>query len=115
MFLFSTLFPYHHYGVYSHNLISNAIKFTESGGKVSINLYTDGKKTIVEVKDNGIGISEKDLPFIFERLYRGDKSRHQTEGSGIGLTVVRDILKLHDAKIDVESKEGEGTTFRICF
>ncbi len=55
------------------------------------------------------------MPFIFERLYRGDKSRHQFEGNGIGLTIVKNILQLHYASIDLESEEGEGTTFKIYF
>lgn len=97
------------------NLMSNALKFTKTNGNVLISLYTDNKNIIAEVKDNGIGIKKEDLPFIFERLYRGDKSRRQIEGSGIGLTIVKDILLLHHASIDVESKEGEGTTFKIIF
>lgn len=97
------------------NLISNAIKFTKPGGKISINLYSDPKSIIVEVKDNGIGIKKEDLPFIFERLYRGDKSRHQIQGSGLGLTIVKNILKFHYANIEVESKEGKGSTFRVYF
>ncbi|MFL0266668.1 sensor histidine kinase [Candidatus Clostridium radicumherbarum] len=97
------------------NLISNALKFTKSNGEVWINLYGDDEEVIVEVKDNGIGIKKEDLAFIFERLYRGDKSRHEIEGSGIGLTIVKNILQLHSAKIDVESEEGKGTTFKIYF
>ena len=97
------------------NLVSNAIKFTESGGNVSISIFKDYKAIIVEVKDDGIGIKKVDLPFVFERLYRGDKSRHQIEGSGIGLTIVKNILQLHYASIDVESEEGKGTTFKVIF
>lgn len=97
------------------NLLSNAIKFTQTDGKVSVNLYTNDKNIIVEVKDNGMGIKKEDLPFIFERLYRGDKSRHQIEGSGIGLTIVKNVLQLHHAGIDVESQEGKGTVFKIYF
>ena len=97
------------------NLITNAIKFTENEGSVSINLYKDNNKIIVEVIDTGIGIKEEDLPFIFERLYRGDKSRQKIEGNGIGLTIVKRILSLHCANIEVESNEGIGTTFRIVF
>jgi signal transduction histidine kinase len=97
------------------NLVSNALKFTEGYGKVEIKLYRRNKDIIVEVKDNGIGIKKEDLPFIFERLYRGDKSRHQIEGSGIGLTIVKNTLQLHHASVEVESKEGEGTTFKIYF
>lgn len=97
------------------NLISNALKFTEIDGEISINLYDDNKNIIVEVKDNGIGIKKEDLSFIFERLYRGDKSRNEIEGSGIGLTIAKNILLLHSASIDVESKNGEGTSFKVCF
>jgi signal transduction histidine kinase len=65
------------------------------------------------VIDNGIGIKPADLPFIFERLYRGDVSRNQIEGNGIGLTIVKNILDLHYAKIQVASKNGIGTTVKI--
>lgn len=97
------------------NLLSNALKFTDPGGKVNIKLYTGIKNIIVEVKDTGVGIKEEDLPYIFERLYRGDKSRHQIKGNGIGLTIVKNILQLHYASIDVMSKAGEGTMFKISF
>jgi signal transduction histidine kinase len=97
------------------NLLSNAVKFTDENGKVSVKLYSSGSKIKVEIKDNGVGIKEEDLPFIFERLYRGDKSRHQIEGSGIGLTIVKNILQLHYAAIDVKSEEGKGTEFIVTF
>jgi len=80
-----------------------------------INLYDENKNIIVEIKDNGIGIKKEDLPFIFERLYRGDKSRHEIEGNGIGLTIVLNILQLHSAIKNVESEDGKGTTFRVYF
>lgn len=97
------------------NLISNAVKFTEKQGEIYVSLNGTEEQVIVEIKDNGIGISKGDLPYIFERLYRGDKSRHEIEGSGLGLTIVKNILQLHAASIDVESKEGEGTTFKVYF
>jgi signal transduction histidine kinase len=97
------------------NLLSNAVKFTENYGKIEVNLYSSIKNIVVEVKDDGMGIKKEDLPFIFERLYRGDKSRHQIEGSGIGLTIVKNILQLHYAKIEVDSEEGKGTVFRVIF
>lgn len=97
------------------NLISNAVKFTEGSEEILIKLYNDKENVVVEIKDNGIGINKEDLQFIFERLYRGDKSRNKIEGNGIGLTIVKSILKLHSATIDVESEEGNGTTFRINF
>lgn len=97
------------------NLLSNALKFTKSDGEININLYGDDEEAIVEVEDNGIGIKKEDLAFIFERLYRGDKSRHETEGRGIGLTIVKNILQLHSARIEVESEEGKGTIFKVYF
>lgn len=97
------------------NLLSNAIKFTEVNGKITIKLYKDNKQIVVEVIDNGIGITQEDLPFIFERLYRGDKSRNQIEGNGIGLTIVKNILELHNAKIAIDSKDGIGTKVKVYF
>lgn len=97
------------------NLLSNAIKFNENNGKIVIKLYKDNKHIIVDVIDNGFGIKQEDLPFIFERLYRGDKSRNQIEGNGIGLTIVKNILELHNAMIKVDSKEGLGTTVKLYF
>lgn len=97
------------------NLISNAIKFNKTGGDVFVRLYKEKNMANVEIKDNGVGIKKEDVDFIFERLYRGDKSRHEIEGSGIGLTIVKNILELHSATIDVKSKEGEGTTFTVSF
>ncbi|MFJ7725384.1 ATP-binding protein [Neobacillus sp. NPDC097160] len=97
------------------NLFSNAIKFTEPNGRVLIQLYENDKNIVVEVCDNGIGILEEDLPYIFERLYRGDISRQKIEGNGIGLTIVKNILQLHNAVIGVESKEGNGSKFTIYF
>lgn len=96
------------------NLISNAIKFSSDNGKVWINISDNITSVIVEIKDNGMGIKEEDLPFIFERMYRGDKSRNKIEGSGIGLTIVKMILELHSATINVESHENNGSTFTIC-
>jgi signal transduction histidine kinase len=95
------------------NLVSNAIKFSNDNGMVCIDLYADKDYVIVKIKDNGIGIKKEDLPYIFERMYRGDKSRHKIEGSGIGLTIVKKILDLHSATIDVESTENKETTFIV--
>ncbi|MBC2581813.1 cell wall metabolism sensor histidine kinase WalK [Clostridium sp. DJ247] len=97
------------------NILSNAVKFTDQGGNIWVNLTKSKNHIIVSIRDNGIGISKEDLPFIFERLYRGDKSRHKIEGSGIGLTIVKNILMLHSASIDVESEVNQGTTFTINF
>lgn len=97
------------------NLLSNALKFSKDNGHIWVKLKDDKDKILVQIKDDGIGIKKGDLPYIFERLYRGDKSRQITSGSGIGLTIVKRILNLHSASIDVESKENKGTTFTLYF
>jgi len=97
------------------NILSNAFKFSIPGGKILVKISSDKDYVSVIVKDNGIGIKKEDLPFIFERLYRGDKSRNEIEGSGIGLTIVKQILILHAAVIEVESEEGTGSCFKIKF
>ena len=97
------------------NLISNAVKFTGANGSIEIRQRSDKDHVYVDIKDTGIGIKQDDLPFIFERMYRGDRSRHETEGSGIGLAIVRNVLKLHSADIEVQSREGEGTLFKLRF
>lgn len=97
------------------NLLSNAVKFSNYGGKIWVNLARRKEDIIVIIRDNGIGINKEDLPFIFERLYRGDKSRNKIEGSGIGLTIVKDVLIRHSASIDVESEVNKGTSFTIRF
>ncbi|GKX65708.1 sensor histidine kinase [Inconstantimicrobium mannanitabidum] len=95
------------------NLISNAIKFTKFNGIVRVKISSSNNYVSISIQDNGIGIKKEDLPFIFERMYRGDKSRQAIEGSGIGLTIAKKILTLHSGTIDVESKENKGTTFLV--
>ncbi|WP_298844933.1 sensor histidine kinase [Clostridium sp.] len=97
------------------NLISNAVKFNKKNGYIDVAISKSNSKVIINVKDNGIGIKEEDLPFIFERLYRGDKSRHEIEGNGIGLTIVKNILLIHSASIEVKSEFGKGSEFIIKF
>lgn len=97
------------------NLLANALKFTEPGGKVEISISWDGGTAEIRVKDSGAGISEEDLPYIFERFYRADKSRNRaTGGAGIGLTITKAIVDAHGGSITVNSKLGEGTEFVIC-
>lgn len=97
------------------NLLSNAVKFTKELGKIKITLKEVGESVVLRIEDTGIGIKAEDLPFIFERLYRGDKSRHEIEGTGIGLTIVRNILNLHNATIEVTSKEEKGCVVTVEF
>lgn len=96
------------------NLITNSIKFSETGGTISVNIRSDNEKCYIEISDTGIGISKEDLPHIFQRFYKADKSRIRKEGSsGLGLAITKRIIELHDGKIHVESMLGRGTTFFI--
>ncbi|MBU3114707.1 sensor histidine kinase [Clostridium lacusfryxellense] len=99
-----------------YNLLSNSLKYSRGGGEVTLYLKSEVNNITVELKDNGIGISEKDLPFIFERFYRSDESRDKnTGGTGIGLTIVKAIIEAHKGTINVKSKLGEGSTFILVF
>jgi two-component system sensor histidine kinase BaeS len=95
------------------NLLSNAYKYTDSGS-VAIRLYQDKQTIVMEVEDTGIGISQTDLPFIFERFYRVDPSRsRQTGGAGIGLAIVEQLVKSHGGKIVATSILGKGTKIQV--
>jgi signal transduction histidine kinase len=92
------------------NLTSNALRFTPSGGTVSIRAKRINRRVQVEVTDNGDGIKPEDIPFVFERFYRAEKSRsRQTGGSGLGLAIARGIVETHGGQIRVESTVGVGT------
>lgn len=94
------------------NIFSNAFKFTERGS-ISITTTIEGKMLCIHIEDTGIGIQQEDMPYIFERMYRGDKSREKYEGSGIGLTMVKKLVTMHQGKIEVISEGGKGTTMII--
>jgi len=99
-----------------HNLLSNANNYLEINGRVKVSLFEKKDHIIIEVEDNGIGISEKDLPYIFERFYRSDISRDKnTGGSGLGLTITKSLVEANGGKIRVKGKIGEGTVFSISF
>ncbi|GGC24955.1 two-component sensor histidine kinase [Parapedobacter defluvii] len=94
------------------NLISNSIKYGKSQGHTYIRIYELFEAVLVEVTDDGIGIEEKNLPRVFERFYRTDKSRsRKIGGSGLGLSIVKHIIEAHQQTINVRSTEGMGTTF----
>jgi signal transduction histidine kinase len=96
------------------NLVSNAIHYTPEGGSISCSVYKSEKEAVLEVADSGIGISEADLPYIFERFYRTDKSRNRrTGGAGIGLTIAKSIIMAHGGSIEVESKSSLGSRFIV--
>jgi signal transduction histidine kinase len=96
------------------NLISNAIKFTESGGSISITLEKQNENAVVAIKDTGIGIAEHDLPHIFDRFYKADTSRNTYKGSGLGLSIAKRIIELSGGTITVKSDGiGRGTEVRV--
>ena len=96
------------------NLLSNALRYTDAGGRVVARTFEQGEHAVLEVTDTGIGISPEDLPRIFERFWRSDKSRARTSGgAGIGLTIVQELVRAHDGRIDVNSRPGRGTTFSV--
>lgn len=97
-----------------NNLISNAVKYTDNYGNIQITVIQENENVVITVEDNGCGIDDNDIPYIFERFYRTDKSRNRsTGGAGIGLTITRAIVQLHGGTIHVESKKGVGSLFKV--
>lgn len=96
------------------NLSDNAIRYTPAPGTVSLSLRREGQMAVVAITDTGIGIPVEDIPLIFERFYRVDKSRSRSEGGiGLGLAICRYIAEAHGGKIEVESQVGAGSTFSV--
>ena len=96
------------------NLLSNAIKFTPKGGKILVNIFDKGNTVLIKVADNGIGISEDKIPTIFERFSQsGNDKEIESEGSGIGLSLVKAIVEMHNGTISVKSSKNKGTEFSI--
>ncbi len=97
-----------------YNLLSNAFKFTPEQGEISVLLTAKDKTVEIQIRDTGIGIPESRLPHIFDRFYQVDSSESRAqEGTGIGLAMVKELIKLHGGNISVESIEGKGSTFQI--
>lgn len=96
------------------NLISNALKYTQKDDKVDVNISEDNNYIEISVKDTGIGISQDDLSYVFERFYRADESRNKlTGGAGIGLTISKSIVEAHGGNITAYSIIGKGTNFVV--
>lgn len=96
------------------NILSNALKYTNEGGRVDVVLSGDANNVQISIKDTGIGISPEDLPFIFERFYRADKSRNRaTGGSGIGLAITKSLVEAHGGTISVASCPERGSEFTV--
>lgn len=93
-----------------HNLMENAVKYTEAGGKITLRAKAEGQEVEGRVEDTGTGIPPTDLPHIFERFYRADKARTRLQGgTGLGLSIVKHIVQLHSGKVTAESRYGKGT------
>ena len=96
------------------NLLSNALRYTDPGGTVELHVRASMGTCIVEVRDTGIGISPEDLPHVFDRFWRSDRSRSRaTGGSGIGMAVVRELVRAHHGRVELRSELGRGTTARV--
>jgi two-component system sensor histidine kinase BaeS len=96
------------------NLLSNALRYTDPWGRVIVRVVEGRSESIIEVADTGTGIAPDELPRIFDRFWRSDKSRSRaTGGSGLGLALVRELVEVHDGSVDVQSMPGHGTRFRV--
>jgi heavy metal sensor kinase len=97
-------------------VLENAVKYTPNGGRIDIHLASEQGSAIVEIRDTGIGISEKDLPHIFERFYRADQARsREPGGSGLGLSIALWIVEKHGGRIEAQSTLGSSSVFRLHF
>lgn len=96
------------------NLLENALAYTPPGGEVSLEVYQNQGQVVFEVHDTGCGISGDELPLIFERFYKVDKSRRRSgKGSGLGLAITKQLVELHGGTIEVDSGLNKGSTFRV--
>ena len=97
-----------------NNLLSNALKFTPEGGRVSVSLHADGDSTVVEVEDNGVGIPSAEQDRLFERFFRSSKATQAAiPGTGLGLAITKAIVEGHGGRISVASEENVGTSVRV--
>ncbi len=97
------------------NLLSNALRYTDPGGTVTLVSRRDGEDSVLEVHDTGIGISDDDLPRVFDRFWRSDRSRcRATGGSGVGLAVVRELVRAHQGTVELRSGSARGTVARVA-
>ena len=96
-----------------YNLLSNAIKYNKVGGKIDVSLSLSKEQAVITIADNGIGMSKEKMKHLYTRFFDGDYRKQNMPGTGIGLSLTHDLVKLHHGNIQCESQEGEGTTFTI--
>lgn len=94
------------------NIVQNAIKYTQTG-TITIDLKEKNQKVIITISDTGVGISEKDLPYVFDRFYKVEHSRNANSGSGLGLPIAKMLVREHRGKTHIESKVNSGTIVTI--
>lgn len=97
------------------NLLSNAIRFTPSGGRVTVRLKEQGELMVIEVEDTGIGIAPEHLPHIFEKFYRVRQPGEGMNGTGLGLSIAKELVEEHGGELHVRSEVGRGSCFRVVF
>ena len=96
------------------NLIVNAVKYNRENGEIYISFYKDDQDIVVRINDTGIGIDQKDIPYLFDRFYKVDRSRSEfSSGNGLGLSITKKIIQIHNGSIDLVSQKGIGTTFFV--
>jgi heavy metal sensor kinase len=95
------------------NIVENGIKYSQTGGKVIVSSYVNDGYAQIDVKDEGIGISEQDIKYVFDRFFRADRSRKRESGSGLGLSISRWIAEAHKGSIEVKSQPAQGSIFTI--
>ena len=96
-----------------YNLLSNAIKYNKVGGKIDVSLSLSKEQAVITIADNGIGMSKEKMKHLYTRFFDGDYRKQNMPGTGIGLSLTHDLVKLHHGDIQCESQEGKGTTFTI--
>lgn len=96
-----------------YNLLSNAIKYNKVGGKIDVSLSLGKEQAVITISDNGIGMSKEKMKHLYTRFFDGDYRKQNMPGTGIGLSLTHDLVKLHHGNIQCESQEGEGTTFTL--
>ena len=95
------------------NLVDNAVKYTPTGGHVTVEAREDASAVRITVRDSGVGVADDELPYIWDRLYRSERTRHE-RGLGLGLSLVRAIVEAHGGHVEVESRLDAGSTFTVA-